>query len=464
MKSVLCSMFSAALLVGCGGARTEQVDIRPGQAWLSNYIGDQKIGYSVFLTERLDDGYRLDNLMRMEIAMADKVQKLKTHSVVFTEPDLTLRSFTFSIESQDRTMAATGGVQGNELIVKVEGDEPRVLKLEGPVYPMSVLGLLAVSREPDSVYRVEAFDATMMAVTPVELRPVGWEKLDIEGVEYNALKTKSKLAQFEILSWVDEHGLTVREESPPNMTSVRTTPDKAVAGQTGGSLDLLKMFRVQVDTLVSNPAAVKRMKAELTGLTSGDYELEYGYQRVLGTDPLEVEVVVPAIPGRPVAMPIQGMDEFLAPTVAIQCDNQALVDKARRVLGEPKDAVAASRKLTSWVFAALDKEPTASFPTALDVLKHMKGDCNEHAVFFAALARAAGIPTKVAVGLVYLNGAFYYHAWNEVFLGEWVPVDATFGEFPAGAMRLKLSEGGLDQQTRILGVVGKLGMKILELQ
>jgi transglutaminase-like putative cysteine protease len=177
-----------------------------------------------------------------------------------------------------------------------------------------------------------------------------------------------------------------------------------------------------------------------------------------------VEVVVPAIPGRPVAMPIQGMDEFLAPTVAIQCDNQALVDKARRVLGEPKDAVAASRKLTSWVFAALDKEPTASFPTALDVLKHMKGDCNEHAVFFAALARAAGIPTKVAVGLVYLNGAFYYHAWNEVFLGEWVPVDATFGEFPAGAMRLKLSEGGLDQQTRILGVVGKLGMKILELQ
>ena len=67
------------------------------------------IGYSVFLTERFDDGYRFDNLMRMEIAMADKVQKLKTHSVVTTEPDLTLRTFNFRLESQDRTMAEIGG-------------------------------------------------------------------------------------------------------------------------------------------------------------------------------------------------------------------------------------------------------------------------------------------------------------------------------------------------------------------
>ncbi|UCG43793.1 MAG: transglutaminase domain-containing protein [candidate division WOR-3 bacterium] len=464
MKSVLCSLLAVAFLIGCGGARTEKVDIQPGEAWLANYIGEQKIGYSVFLTERFEDGYRFDNLMRMEIAMADKVQKLKTHSVVTTEPDLTLRTFSFRIESQDRTMAATGGAQGNELIIKVEGDRPRVLKLEGPVYPMSALGLLAVSREPDSLYKFNVFDPAMMAITLVELTPVGWEKLVIDGVEYRALKTRSKLAQFEITSWVDEHGLTIREESPPDMTSIRTTPDKAVAGQTGGSLDLLKMFRVQVDTLVSDPGAVRRMKVELSGLAPNDYELEYGYQRVLGTDPLVVEVSVPETPDAPMELPIKGMDEFLGPTVAIQCDNPALAEQARGVLGEPADAVEASRKLTSWVFTALDKEPTASFPTALDVLKHMKGDCNEHAVFFAGLARAAGIPTKVSVGLVYMNGAFYYHAWNEVFLGEWVPVDPTFGEFPAGALRLKLSEGGLEQQTRILGVVGRLGMKILELE
>ena len=124
--------------------------------------------------------------------------------------------------------------------------------------------------------------------------------------------------------------------------------------------------------------------------------------------------------------------------------------------------MAAARKLVSWVFTAVEQQMTASFPTALDVLKTMKGDCNEHAVLFAALARAAGIPTQTAVGLIYMDRAFYYHAWNEVYLGKWIPVDATFGEFPASAIRLKLGQGDLAQQAEILGLVGNIGIKVKE--
>ena len=101
-------------------------------------------------------------------------------------------------------------------------------------------------------------------------------------------------------------------------------------------------------------------------------------------------------------------------------------------------------------------------PECLDVIKTMKGDCNEHAVLFAALARAAGIPTKTAVGLLYMNRAFYYHAWNEVYLGKWIPVDATFGECPASALHLKLAEGELSEQAEILGLVGTIGIKVKE--
>ncbi len=48
-----------------------------------------------------------------------------------------------------------------------------------------------------------------------------------------------------------------------------------------------------------------------------------------------------------------------------------------------------------------------SIPNALEVLESKKGDCNEHTVLFNALARAAGIPAKTAVGVVYLRGAFF---------------------------------------------------------
>ena len=91
-----------------------------------------------------------------------------------------------------------------------------------------------------------------------------------------------------------------------------------------------------------------------------------------------------------------------------------------------------------------------------------EGDCNEHSVLYAALARAAGLPTRVAAGIVYLDGAFLYHAWNEVWLGErWVAVDPTFDQFPADATHIKLVEGGPEVHDRLLQVIGRLSVDIL---
>ena len=147
--------------------------------------------------------------------------------------------------------------------------------------------------------------------------------------------------------------------------------------------------------------------------------------------------------------------------MTIQCDAPELTRRASEAVAGAGTALEVAEVLTDWVFLNVEKEPTASFPTALDVLRHMKGDCNEHSVLFAALARAAGLPAKVSVGLVYMEGAFYYHAWNEVLLGDvWMPVDATFGQFPAAALRLKLSEGEIGEQAKILGVVGRLGIEV----
>ncbi len=77
-----------------------------------------------------------------------------------------------------------------------------------------------------------------------------------------------------------------------------------------------------------------------------------------------------------------------------------------------------------------------SLPSAAEVLRTRVGDCNEHTALFVALARAAGLPARIAVGLVYLRGGFYYHAWPEVYVEErgrglWLPVDPTLNQFPA---------------------------------
>ena len=114
----------------------------------------------------------------------------------------------------------------------------------------------------------------------------------------------------------------------------------------------------------------------------------------------------------------------------------------------------------------LDKKPTVSLPSAREVLRTKVGDCNEHTALYVAMARSLGIPARIAVGLAYVRGAFYYHAWPEVYIDEgagrglWLPVDPTFNEFPADATHLRLARGGLDKQAAILPLIGQLKMTV----
>ncbi len=91
------------------------------------------------------------------------------------------------------------------------------------------------------------------------------------------------------------------------------------------------------------------------------------------------------------------------------------------------------------------------------------GDCNEHAVLFAALARAAGVPTQIEAGLVYLNDRFYYHAWNSVFLDRWVTVDALMNQFPADVTHIRFTRGGPEKQLDLMGVIGNINLEILDI-
>jgi transglutaminase-like putative cysteine protease len=111
-----------------------------------------------------------------------------------------------------------------------------------------------------------------------------------------------------------------------------------------------------------------------------------------------------------------------------------------------------------------------SLPSALEVLRTRVGDCNEHTALYVAMARASGLPARIAVGLVHLHGAFYYHAWAEVFLegpagrGIWMAADPTLDQYPADVTHVVLARGGLDQQAAVLPAMGQAKITILELQ
>jgi len=121
---------------------------------------------------------------------------------------------------------------------------------------------------------------------------------------------------------------------------------------------------------------------------------------------------------------------YLMPTKNIQSDDARISALAQNITaGDSSDFEKAAR-IAIWVHNnvnyTLDLGDVAK--DAVWVLDNKIGTCDEFSSLFVAMARSAGIPAKYVSGWVYGNAGWQKHAWAEVYIGKWMPVDATWLE------------------------------------
>ena len=149
--------------------------------------------------------------------------------------------------------------------------------------------------------------------------------------------------------------------------------------------------------------------------------------------------------------------------VGIDVSGPEIIKKAKAIVGDEKDPVKAARLINSWVSKNLKKVPTPSVPDAYAVLKTLQGDCNEHAVLAVSLARAIGLPARIAVGLVHLEDGFYYHAWATYWGGQnWFTGDPMMGILPVNPTYITLLYGDVDKHLNVISFLGRLKLKVLD--
>jgi hypothetical protein len=278
-------------------------------------------------------------------------------------------------------------------------------------------------------------------------------------------------------SWIDADGRIVKASSPLGFSMEKTEYELArqaqedARGMTGSPIDddVILSTAVQSNVDLGDVVDYEELRFVLSGVDLEGFELEGGRQELLG-DTLVVrrETWASLTPDYD-ELPYPRMDflEYLQPEPLIQSDDERIIQEAERLadwqmIGR-NDPVRVARRLTQGVNRMLEKEITFSLPNAVQVLESGQGDCNEHTVLFVAMARALGLPARTAVGLVYVNDAFFYHAWPEVWLGQWVAVDPTFGQYPADAAHLRFVTGGLAQQVEIVRLIGNLNIDVVPL-
>ncbi|MGD8400734.1 MAG: transglutaminase-like domain-containing protein, partial [Bacillota bacterium] len=109
---------------------------------------------------------------------------------------------------------------------------------------------------------------------------------------------------------------------------------------------------------------------------------------------------------------------YLADVQYITPSAPAVQKLSRQILNGETDGWRATQKLTKWVFEYIKPAMIPETLTTKQILEGKTGKCVEYAVLFAALARAAGLPTRVVLGERYQDNVWIGHLWNEVWLGE----------------------------------------------
>jgi transglutaminase-like putative cysteine protease len=442
--------------------------------WHGVYYRGEKIGFTVSETIETDTGYDIQEEGRLQMTLLGAPTAAAIKTVAHVDRAFGLRSFSFSLDPGSGPVKVEGTLEGLLLHLTIATPsstrtETRPLT-EAPLLSLNLSRRLAAGGlETGKHLEYLVFDPATLRNAPMSIDVGRREVVRAAGRPTPAFRVETHFSGVTSTSFVTDVGEVVREESPTGLFVARETKEEALAAAVPGSLqsDLLEAAAVVPGgkPRIDDPLSVERLRLRLSGADLPKAEME-GAGQTLTKDGVEIlnQREAQGSPADPDAA------RFLAPEAFVESDAPEIAAEVKKALGPLEAPRARAEKLVRYVNALLEKKPTVSLPSALEVLRTRVGDCNEHTVLLVAMARAAGIPARMAVGLVYLHGAFYYHAWAELYVktspdrGLWLPVDPTLNQFPADATHLRFARGGLDRQAVILGLMGRLQIDVEQVQ
>ncbi|MGH9318495.1 MAG: transglutaminase-like domain-containing protein [Vicinamibacteria bacterium] len=421
-----------------------------------------RIGY---LRERftpLPHGFRAEQTGELTLNLLGRERRVEMEGSAETGAKGELRRFSFRLSTSSRRSPfetlVLGEVERDELRLTIRsGGSERIehrIVVEPIVLPLNLYySLAARGLTPGDTYRLRLFDPMTLSEGDAVIAVKDLEIVRWGGREEEAHRLLTTFAGLTTTAWINDRGEVLQEETPLGWTLRKEAPGSSIQALDGSaSPDMVLMSAVPAIGFSDESSDLSSAVVELRNFPEGFAALDGGRQKLQGTR-LAIAREAPPYHGE-LTLSEEERTRALAYDAFIQTNDPAIRDLAGRLAVGETDAEKAEA-LSRWVYDNLAKSPTLSLPSATEILKQRVGDCNEHTVLFTALSRAAGIPTRIATGLTYTGGQFYYHAWPEVFVGRWLALDPTLGQFPADPLHLRLLVGGIESQYEVLNLLGR---------
>ncbi|MEJ2689673.1 MAG: transglutaminase domain-containing protein [Deltaproteobacteria bacterium] len=432
------------------------------ESWLGIYFNRQRIGFvhNIYGPKK-GDTILLREEARINLNILGEMHPVEMKVSAHLDRGSLLQDFSFSLTSPFYHMQAKGEVQGDKVLFSLSTGKEMLhdsIRLASPpLLATNQRGYLLRQRPAvGEKVRVSYFDPVSLAAKESVLEYRGLEKILIKGRIHQLHHFVELFSGLRINSWLDEEGQVIKEESPAGFVFLREPKFRAIDIK-GSPDELLRSVSVPLDGQL--PPDRERRQAityRISGLAAlQEFALAGGRQQLKGgLLTVNRESAPGDCPGA------TGAD--LAATAYIQSRHPQIEKQRREITAGAATSAEKAHKLAAWVYNSLEKRPVIGIPDALATLDSRRGDCNEHAALFAALARNAGIPARIAAGVMFYEGAFYYHAWNEIWLdNRWVSIDTTNNQWPADLTHIRFVSGEVNEQVKISNLLGKLRIEVV---
>jgi hypothetical protein len=447
--------------------------------WMTITFQDKPIGYTHTSVEVNDRDplrhYQISNKTLITLNVMGARRRIAVNGDATVNALFSLQTFDFTLSSSGYTLTVAGRrVQGSEFDVTLRGagslQRLRIAIPDDAVLYSPMTGLTLKSLAPGKQLVIRAFNPITLATQPVVVRALRREPLAHRGATIDTLVLAMTMDGLESLSWLDPEGNVLRQQTPLGWTfEASDGADALAAGSAELGGEVLAALAVPVRGPVHLLESERAVRVRLRGCTLPPESLASHRQVVhsVTNGTVELTLFADRLPaaGRDDAggapAPADSLAPWLAATPFIQVGDRRISAKAAEIAAPGGSRLDVALALYDWVHRNVTKTPTVSLPSASDVLRTLKGDCNEHTYLFVALARASGIPAGIRIGLTLNEGRFYYHAWPSVYLGRWLDMDPTLGRPAVGAGYISLLEGELQEQMKLMSVIGRMDVEVL---
>jgi hypothetical protein len=467
--------------------------VTPGAVYYGVMQGDRQVGFASSTIDTAEATITIVDYLVADLPVGGKARRATARTNVTLSRALRMRTFDLAIASEGAPIHADGKVDGDSVLVlsiASGSDKPETqrIPLAGPILLPTLVPLAIALGERPSVGK----HFTLPLLDPASMAPkeVGFDVraesafvvndsavYDSSAKQWRAIQPDTVHA-WQIAAatsggfsgWIDGQG-RIMETTQLGFTLRRLPYEVAFENWRADSnhvavaedRDILETTAIAANKRMDR--RVEALRVRLSNVELAGFDLEGQRQHLSGGE-LSIRPVADSALTAKYRL-AQGRALDPANTRAeplLQSDDPRIRRLARQIeLGQSptSDPREVARRLNSWVHDSLKNRITFGVPSAVQVLESRVGDCNEHTQLYVALARSLGLPARIAAGLAYVDGKFYYHAWPEVYLGDWVAVDPTFGQFPADAAHLRFIVGGLSRQTELLRLMGNLKIDVV---